>query len=64
MDALTEAGRPVRTCAWSKLKKGELTAPGERELAGAGWLPQQLHTTADAGGPAKGQPEIPAAATA
>jgi ParB family chromosome partitioning protein len=64
MDALTEAGRSLRTCAWSKLKKGELAALAKRELAGTGWLPQQLRMTSDAREAAIGQPDMSVAAAA
>jgi ParB family chromosome partitioning protein len=42
INALTEAkGVPAKR-SWEKLKKSELAALAERELAGTGWLPQPL----------------------
>jgi ParB family transcriptional regulator, chromosome partitioning protein len=46
VEALTEAKRPVRTRAWSKMKKGELAALAECEIAGTGRLPQPLRPIA------------------
>ncbi len=51
LEALSEAGRPARTRAWSKLKKTELAALAEREIRGTGWLPQPLRVMVDAAEP-------------
>jgi ParB family chromosome partitioning protein len=42
MEAMTEAGLPVRTRTWSKMKKADLAVLAEREMAETGWLPQPL----------------------
>ncbi len=39
LDALTEARKQPVAPAWEKLKKSELSALAEREIAGTGWLP-------------------------
>lgn len=39
LEALTEARKQPVAPAWEKLKKAELSALAERELAGTGWLP-------------------------
>lgn len=42
LSAITEAtARPAKR-SWDKLKKSELAAVAEREVAGTGWLPQPL----------------------
>lgn len=42
LSAITEAkGKPVKR-SWEKLRKSELVALAEREVAGAGWLPKPL----------------------
>jgi ParB family chromosome partitioning protein len=42
LSALAEAkGTPAKR-SWDKLKKSELAALAEREIAGTGWLPQPL----------------------
>ena len=44
--AITEAkGTPAKR-SWDKLKKSELAALAEREIAGTGWLPQTLKAAA------------------
>jgi ParB family chromosome partitioning protein len=47
MDALVEAGRPTHPRSWAKLRKGELAALAEREIAGTGWLPLPLRRITD-----------------
>jgi ParB family chromosome partitioning protein len=42
LEALTEARRQPVAPAWEKLKKAELSALAEREIAGTGWLPVVL----------------------
>lgn len=42
LDALTEARKQPVAPAWDKLKKAELAALAEREIAGTGWLPDIL----------------------
>jgi ParB family transcriptional regulator, chromosome partitioning protein len=64
VDALTEAGRPARTRAWSKMKKADLAALAERELNGTGWLPQPLRRMADTTQPDAEQTGMPVAAAA
>ena len=64
MEALSEAGRPVRTRSWSKLKKSELAALAERELDGTGWLPQPLRMKADEEQSSDTQADMPVAAAA
>jgi len=44
--ALQEARNQPPAPAWEKLKKGELAALAERELAGKGWLPELLRPAA------------------
>ena len=39
LEALTEARKQPVAPAWEKLKKAELSALAEREIAGTGWLP-------------------------
>ena len=46
LDALKEGRQQPNAPAWEKLKKGELAALAERELAGKGWLPELLRTAA------------------
>lgn len=48
MEAMTEAGLPVRTRLWSKMKKADLAVMAEREMAETGWLPQPLRPVAQA----------------
>jgi len=42
LDALTAARKQPSAPAWDKLKKAELAALAEREVAGTGWLPDIL----------------------
>ena len=42
LDALTAARKQPFAPAWDKLKKAELAAVAEREIAGTGWLPDIL----------------------
>ncbi len=42
LDALTDARKQPVAPAWDKLKKAELAALAEREIAGTGWLPDIL----------------------
>jgi ParB family chromosome partitioning protein len=42
LDALTAARKQPPAPAWEKLKKAELAALAEREIAGTGWLPELL----------------------
>lgn len=44
LDALKEGRQQPNAPAWEKLKKGELAALAERELAGKGWLPELLRS--------------------
>ena len=46
LDALKEGRNQPNAPAWEKLKKGELAALAERELAGKGWLPELLRPAA------------------
>ncbi len=46
LDALKEGRNQPPAPAWEKLKKTELAALAERELAGSGWLPEVLRTAA------------------
>jgi len=46
LDALKEGRKQPNAPAWEKLKKGELAALAERELAGKGWLPEVLRSAA------------------
>ena len=46
LDALKEARKQPNAPAWEKMKKGELAALAERELAGKGWLPELLRPAA------------------
>ncbi|MCU1336679.1 MAG: parB-like partition protein [Bryobacterales bacterium] len=46
LDALKEGRNQPNAPAWEKLKKPELAALAERELAGKGWLPEMLRTAA------------------
>jgi len=46
LDALKEARNQPPAPAWEKMKKGELAALAERELAGKGWLPELLRPAA------------------
>jgi len=46
LDALKEGRNQPPAPAWEKLKKGELAALAERELAGKGWLPKLLRPAA------------------
>lgn len=46
LDALKVARQQPAAPAWEKLKKPELAALAERELAGSGWLPQALRSPA------------------
>ena len=48
MEAMTQAGLPVRTRLWSKMKKVDLAVLAEREMAETGWLPQPLRPVAQA----------------
>ena len=48
IEALTEAGCPARTRAWSKMRKADLATLAERELQGTGWLPKPLRNLTDA----------------
>ncbi|HEX3982782.1 MAG TPA: hypothetical protein VHX12_03730 [Acidisoma sp.] len=43
---MTEAGLPPRTRQWAKMKKADLAALAEREMAETGWLPQPLRPVA------------------
>lgn len=44
LDALKEGRQQPNAPAWEKLKKPELAALAERELAGTGWLPKVLRS--------------------
>jgi len=46
LDALKEGRNQPPAPAWEKLKKPELAALAERELAGSGWLPEVLRPAA------------------
>jgi ParB family chromosome partitioning protein len=46
LDALKEGRNQPPAPAWEKLKKAELAALAERELAGKGWLPEVLRSVA------------------
>lgn len=46
LDALKEGRKQPNAPAWEKLKKPELAALAERELAGKGWLPELLRPAA------------------
>jgi ParB family chromosome partitioning protein len=46
LDALKEGRKQPPAPAWEKLKKAELAALAERELAGKGWLPEILRLVA------------------
>jgi ParB family chromosome partitioning protein len=46
LDALKEGRKEPPAPAWEKLKKAELAAVAERELAGKGWLPEVLRPAA------------------
>jgi ParB family chromosome partitioning protein len=46
LDALQEGRKQPPAPAWEKLKKPELAALAERELAGTSWLPELLRTAA------------------
>ena len=63
-EALMEAGRPARTRSWSKMKKADLAALAERELAGTGWLPEPLRMKADTVQPDAEVTDTPVAAAA
>jgi ParB family chromosome partitioning protein len=42
--AICEAKGRKPSAKWEQMKKAELAAMGEREVAGTGWLPEQLRT--------------------
>lgn len=45
LEAIREAKGTEPAPAWEKLKKSELAALAEREIAGKGWLPEPLRST-------------------
>ncbi len=64
LEALSDAGRPIRTRSWGKLKKAEFAALAEREITGTGWLPEPLRPigTTDLSGDAESDMQAAAAA--
>ena len=48
LDAITEAKGTPCAPGWEKLKKPELAALAERQIAGTGWLPKPLRIIGEA----------------